>query len=344
MKEIPIDILQEKVKMSYSYAEVLRNVDLKRCSYHMKKVKRLIDDNNINHDHFDVRYHLKKRAKRRLQKICAICNKTFTTIENSKEAKYCSRKCANALPLGNRKYSIKHNKLSNCSSCGVEITTDARTGKNRGKCIDCRKSYIHKICKLCGTYQCTNNICAYLNHGALKTIKKFGINIQIGNSILLNESIEKVKIFLHDIVSRRSNFEICYDYDIQPRSLYKLLITFEIRDKSDKVFHTGSWYTTWNGKKVYLRSMLEVRQAKFLDTCEIDYDVESLTIPYKNSKGLWKIYKPDFHIPSKNLVIEIKGKYFKDMNCPLKEQATKDLGYDYKYIVDDIFTGFTLGV
>lgn len=82
--------------------------------------------------------------------------------------------------------------------------------------------------------------------------------------------------------------------------------------------------------------MLELNVAKKLDFENIEYLVESLRIPYVNSKGLKKIYIPDFYIPSKNLIIETKGRFYQNENCNLKARASRELGYNYIYILDGI--------
>ena len=148
--------------------------------------------------------------------------------------------------------------------------------------------------------------------------------------------IEDVKKFLLKKLSCKSNFEICDEFDIQPRSLFLLLTRLGIKEKSDKSFRSGFWHTTWDKKKVFLRSMLELNVAKKLDFENIEYLVESLRIPYVNSKGLKKIYIPDFYIPSKNLIIETKGRFYQNENCNLKARASRELGYNYIYILDGI--------
>ena len=74
------------------------------------------------------------------------------------------------------------------------------------------------------------------------------------------------------------------------------------------ILYKQQWHTTWNNKKVYLHSSYELDYAKQLDDKQIDYDVESLHIKYWDSQQQrYRCAIPDFYIPSKHLIVEIKS-------------------------------------
>lgn len=73
----------------------------------------------------------------------------------------------------------------------------------------------------------------------IKTIYKLGFVIPTGDKQELNRKIEDVKKFLLKKLSCKSNFEICDEFDIQPRSLFLLLTRLGIKEKSDKSFRSG---------------------------------------------------------------------------------------------------------
>ena len=72
----------------------------------------------------------------------------------------------------------------------------------------------------------------------------------------------------------------------------------------------GYWHITWENKKVFLRSSWELGFAKYLDSKQIRYEVESKRFPITYEyEGLKKegTYCPDFYLPDKNKYYEVKG-------------------------------------
>lgn len=63
------------------------------------------------------------------------------------------------------------------------------------------------------------------------------------------------------------------------------------------------------------------------------------TIRYFYDKK-WKIYYPDFYIPSLNLIVEIKGSYFIKENLKNKKDACEQLGYNWIMILDKDYSEF----
>jgi hypothetical protein len=96
------------------------------------------------------------------------------------------------------------------------------------------------------------------------------------------------------------------------------------------------WHTTWDGKKVYLRSGDEFKFARQLDKQKLVYEVETIEIYYFDTqqkqirKGI-----PDFYIPSKNLIVEIKGAHlFNLQNLKDRQKAILAKGYLFEVMVD----------
>lgn len=104
----------------------------------------------------------------------------------------------------------------------------------------------------------------------------------------------------------------------------------------DSYHYKQQWYTTWNGKEVYLHSSYELDYAKQLDEQKIDYEVENFHIKYWDSqKQEYRCAIPDFYIPKDNLIVEIKSTYTLDkQNIIDKFKAYKNLGYKTKLICD----------
>lgn len=265
---------------------------------------------------------------------CDTCNKIFERSKhliviariNKRSKHFCSNKCSGKSHATKTYHSCitcgYPTKTKFCShSCSAKYSNVHRV-LNRPK-KERKRSY--KKCTYCGNIRCNNRICVFLRHGGIKTFKKFGFDAL---------SVEKFKEKLKSLLRNSSIFEICYNYDVQLNSMCGLLDVLNLKKKTSRKFGQGFWYTTWNNKKVFLRSSLELKMAKEFDNQQIDYVVNGLKIPYINSRGLRKIYIPDFYIPSKNLVVETKGSHFLDEECKPKSIATKDLGYNYKFILD----------
>ena len=87
-----------------------------------------------------------------------------------------------------------------------------------------------------------------------------------------------------------------------------------------------------------MHSSYELDYAKQLDDKQIDYDVESLHIKYWDSQQQrYRCAIPDFYIPSKHLIVEIKSNWTLDkQNMQDKENAYRKLGYNFKLICDKI--------
>jgi len=110
----------------------------------------------------------------------------------------------------------------------------------------------------------------------------------------------------------------------------------KLKSSKDSYHYNQQWYTTWNGKEVYLHSSYELDYAKELDEQRIDYEVEYFHIKYWDSqKQEYRCAIPDFYIPSTNTIVEIKSSWTLDeQNMKDKMKAYKELGYNTKLICD----------
>lgn len=100
-------------------------------------------------------------------------------------------------------------------------------------------------------------------------------------------------------------------------------------------FKSG-WHTTWNNKKVYLRSSYELDYAKILDSYKIPYEVEAKRIEYFDTiKNENRIALPDFYLPELNTLVEIKSSYTLNLqNMKDKFKKYKELKYKSKLILN----------
>lgn len=117
-----------------------------------------------------------------------------------------------------------------------------------------------------------------------------------------------------------------------------------------KAIHGMFAYKPYNlpsGKIIKLRGyepqfLNYIFQNKLLEENEINYKPER--VRYYDSKGK-RHYYPDFFIPKLNLVAEIKSSYILRRQTPenalLKEEATKQQGFNYILILDNNFDEFT---
>lgn len=77
-----------------------------------------------------------------------------------------------------------------------------------------------------------------------------------------------------------------------------------IEDRDYPALDTSSFYKIEKGANHVLKSSFENVFKTFLDECNFQYQYEPFAI-----KTGSKLYIPDFFIPSKNLLIEIKGQW-----------------------------------
>lgn len=300
-------------------------------------------------------------TKRTIEIQCRQCVNTFLTtphIANKRNPKFCSAKCQHR--------SKRTGRIIHCYQCNLPVYCN-NTRINNSQHIFCSQSCSAKFnnkkrkkirpCKFCNSTKCYNPFCKKLNIPYLKSLYLLGLNKQdVGSSIFLQE-IEKIKYTLTQLYIHESKTlkEIahCYSFDY-PNRLKRIFLLFEIplRSREDRgrlsyqsgnhtintsqniQYHRG-WHTTWDQKKVFLRSSYEFEVARYFDELEIKYLVEPFTVSYNNVNGAKSTYFPDFYIPSKNLILEVKSLFTVDKNTELKLKACKDLGYNTKLLFLD---------
>jgi len=240
--------------------------------------------------------------------------------------------------------------------CNKEVTINAQASKII--CETCKELSRVKKCTICGENNCKRKICKSIKNPIFqnKLINHFGLPVEcIGTSKIFNE-LEKIKNILYDkyIIHKDSNTMLAEEYMLNSAANIKdLLVFFDIPRRSisqglraafksgrakicnaKNRYHAG-WHTTWDGKRVFLRSSYELAYAKKLDKQKTLYEVEYLRIPYICSLGYEKTYIPDFYLPQSNKIIEIKSTYTYglDKNINLKIEESKRLGYLFELIV-----------
>ena len=223
-------------------------------------------------------------------------------------------------------------------------------------------------CKFCGkefdpiqskskSYCCREHLVIYSYK--LKTlIKYFGFDESLLGTIYAIEEYERIRQMLYNLywIEHKSSREIAemfnYNSHIEniTNKVFKMLdipkktvsqavkenyLHGQIPSTSNTYVH--GYHTTWNNKKVFLRSSYEFEYAKLLDEQHIDYEVESLRIEYyDNNKKCYRIAIPDFYIPSTNTIVEIKSNYTLDIeNMKDKKKSYEQLGYNFKLIVNN---------
>ena len=100
--------------------------------------------------------------------------------------------------------------------------------------------------------------------------------------------------------------------------------------------YTKHDHIMWNGKKASFRSSYELEYAKKLDRQKVDYETETLKIPYWDTQQRKKrIAVPDFYIPATNTIIEVKGQFYYDEKEMIDRFiAYRDEGYKCVLILD----------
>lgn len=157
--------LEEKVKISYSFKELQRNLGYSSSYNVTKRLRKFIAKNNIDISHFDKNHSNRERGYPVGQKTCLYCGKTFETkIGKSKEPKYCSQSCANTPNLGNRR-SEENNK---------RIAAKLTKPKIEKRCIKCGKDFV--VNRRNNKVKCCSQSCASKCHWDNQGYRQFHSN------------------------------------------------------------------------------------------------------------------------------------------------------------------------
>ena len=256
-----------------------------------------------------------------------------------------------------------------CSSCRVSFTNKHRKRKQLSEETKQKLSnHFSKphFCKICGkeykytksnkTIFCCNK-CKKINNYINTLIKYFNFDISVLKTDKVFNEIERIKNELTELywVNELPIQDIAdiYNYPSPCNLTGKIFIYLGIPTRNCKdtnklniikgknyipinTKYKHGWHTTWNNKKVYYRSQNELDYAIELDNLKIDYEMESLRIKYFDTKlNEYRCAIPDFYIPSKNEIVEIKSSYTLDIqNMKDKFKSYKDFGYNCKCICD----------
>jgi len=147
-------------------------------------------------------------------------------------------------------------------------------------------------------------------------LERYGCTCTLQNKTI----IEKIK--------RNNIKKYGVEYPIQSK---KILHKQQISSCSKKKFkNTNIWY-----QGSYELDFLEKYYEKFPDIQR----GPSIKYIFENTE---KVYYPDFFIPSLNLIIEIKGSYWKKENKNKAQQISVERYYDYIMILDKNYNRFNI--
>ena len=300
-------------------------------------------------------------------KHCKYCNKELDY--NYRHNIFCSKSCA-------AKYNnINRNKLIYVKQRATLLKTISKNKKqvldnnyNEHNNVIDNKRIKYKYCKYCGAIkdQCRDSfVCK--RHRLYKSLEKFGFNKNvIGTEKIIDEFYRVrnlIENFYNDHSSNNDKLIKEFSYTSGPANFIKLLksLNIHVRNSSDANIKTWldgklnpaahnqykyGWHTTWDNRKVYLRSSYEFEYARQLDSSKIYYEVESLRIKYYNTnKNSIRCAVPDFIIPNEKRIIEVKSNWtIKGRVQELKDKfkAYKEKGYKPILILEktevDIYT------
>lgn len=287
-----------------------------------------------------------------------ICENCGSEYDVGYSTRFCSLKCVKSFSTKND--NTQQKKAAKCIICGKDIFINKRASISKCKCNDCQ-NLTFKKCKICGhifigtkNQQVCSDICKNISKQKI-ALTHFGFNnATIGTQDVFNEynNIKNILYKLYWIENKSFNdIAVIFNYKQNPGNLTKIFKYLNINrrtfsESNINAYLTGKvnslthnqykcgWHTTWNNKKVFLRSSYELDYAQKLDRQHIDYDVECLRIKYFNTRlNSYHCAIPDFYIPTLNMIVEIKSDWTLDIQeMRDKMKAYKDLGYNFKLI------------
>lgn len=266
---------------------------------------------------------------------CENCNIPHNSDYGS--GRFCSSKCARSFSTKakrkeiNQKISIANTKpfkQRSCKYCNINIDKNGKIYI----CTNCKKwmKYI-TLYKKIGVYDKTLTF-DEMNKKAFRLLY----------DLYFNKNLSKIQ--LKELYGLREN--TIYNYfkknNISLRTLSEALKVATIEGRNTIPFNNNiykcGWHTTWDNKKVYLRSSYELDFANRLDKNKTPYEVEFKRFLYWNTKlNEWKIAIPDFYLPLENKIVEIKSDYTYD-SIEINDKITeyKSQGYNISVILNHI--------
>jgi hypothetical protein len=86
----------EVIKECYSYSDFCKELDVSINGREIKKVKKIIEDNNLDISHFNKGYSKRVIKYDRVIKACPVCENEFIALKGHKKEKTtCSHSCSN---------------------------------------------------------------------------------------------------------------------------------------------------------------------------------------------------------------------------------------------------------
>ena len=157
-------------------------------------------------------------------------------------------------------------------------------------------------------------------------IERFGVEHQI-NNVLISDKIKQTMVMKYGV-----------EYALQ---------NIDLRNKQVNSSFNYKNFILSTGKVIKLQGY-EPQVLNFILVNKIfsenDFDFDSkLSISYFNKTN--RKYFPDFYLPLRNLIIEVKSFYtfFKDLEANMiKRQKCLDLGYNYNFYIWDKKQGLTI--
>jgi len=289
-----------------------------------------------------VNFDLDIYAKRRNPPIkkCLICDNVL-----HKQKKFCSHSCSAS--FNNKNRIISEN-----------------TRKKISKSLKNKYPKKIKLCKICGLENCLNiDVCKHTKQW-FNNLVPFGFNIDVLGTKEVYKEYYKIKEIItkeyYDNNLSPKDISLKYNYTYNSENLLHILkrigiktrnlsesisnvilqgkSNVTIKRKNSKYQFKHGWFNTWNNKKVYYRSLQELKYIEKLDKNKIDYEVEFLRLKYwDNLNCKYRIAIPDIYIKKENLLIEIKSKFtFNKQNMIDKFREYLKLGFSVKLILDNI--------
>ena len=303
--------------------------------------------------------------------ICENCGKTHNGKYGS--GRFCSSGCARG--YSSKRCSGNKEIICSSCGAKLMVNKHTRNTILCENCLNthnivaCKQS-IRKItgkkCILYNTPDCDacvfNNICKYntsISNNLLTLLKYFPNKIdksRINDYTYISNVYIEIKDYIQTLIdSGLSCNKICKQLFGSYKSGNTIFNILECkrRDLSEAVSNAWlqgdivapdnictkyktCWHTTWDNKKVYLRSSYELDYAIELDKTHILYEVESLKIRYyDNNRKRYRCAIPDFYLPETNEIVEIKSSWtYDEQNIKDRFNAYKKLGYKTKLILD----------
>ena len=294
------------------------------------------------------------------------CAKGFSGSNRSLESRQKTGKSVSKLhlhvcPICKCQFMNKGTSLTFCTSCRNKRQKNRYKYKNQVNSLHIHKNCTsNTYCKYCGAEKgkCKRpDIC---KHYQLipKLISLFHLDENTIGTENFYIEYERIKQYIYDLYWNQklsiAQIKDLVGYKSSAGSFASFLKHFinfrSVKESINVAIQTGrmnlssfvntkfksGYHITWNNKKYFYRSSYEEDFCKELDKQKIDYEVESLRIQYYDSQlNRFRFAIPDFYIPSKNLIIEVKSTFTLDtQNMYDKFLKFKQLGYNVDLLLE----------